>query len=285
MSGILVVLVALALGSELGRRLARRGVTAANALVGRQVPAYVVLITVAGFGFLLYRAPRLAWMPTGFALYGEPAVLHAARALAACSVALLVVMEWPGRREPARRRRLWGGGSVLAALAGLLVFRALPLRVRAADSWIDNGVVRQTTAYTCAPASIATLVRWFGGDTSATEASVAGLAGTTREGTNTLRELAVMQRLGLGPRYGRFLTPDSLVAAGGPALLHVNEPVASGATVRHAVALLDLDPVARTVLVGNPLHGRQIKRFGELEGYWTGEAIFVTTRRGRGAGQ
>lgn len=113
---------------------------------------------------------------------------------------------------------------------------------------------------------------------TATEASVAYLAGTTREGTSTFHELRVILRLGLRPRYARFLTPDSLAAASEPgAVLHVNERVASGATIRHAVALLDVDRIARTVLVGNPLHGRQVKRFFELEGYWTGEAIFIGT--------
>ncbi|MDO8665296.1 MAG: hypothetical protein Q7J79_01690, partial [Gemmatimonadales bacterium] len=195
MSVVAVIVVALALGALLGHRLAARGLTAANALLGRQVLAYAILIAVGAAGFLLYRAPQLAWMPTVAAVYGELAALHGARALAAFALALLLILEWPGRRDLRRFRQLLGGGAVLALLAGYLAYRALPLRIRL-DSWVEDGVVMQTTAYTCAPASIATLVRWFGGDTAATEASVAYLAGTTREGTSTFHELRVMRRLG-----------------------------------------------------------------------------------------
>jgi hypothetical protein len=62
---------------------------------------------------------------------------------------------------------------------------------------------------------------------------------------------------------------------GQPALLHVNEPVASGATIRHAVALLAVDRSSQTIVIGNPLHGRQVKRFADLDGYWSGEAILL----------
>lgn len=279
MTAAAIIVVALALGATLGRRLAARGLTAQNALVGRQLLAYAILIFAGGAGLLLFYAPRLAWMPTVAVLYGEGAVLHAARAAAAFALTLLITLEWPGRREPKRRRQLLVGGAALLLLAGYLGFRAIPLRLSVERLWIHDGVVMQSTAYTCAPASIATLVRWFGGDTLATEASVASIAGTTREGTSTFAEVRTMRRLGFAPRYARRLTPESLAVAGYPALLHVDEPVASGVTIRHAVALLEVNHESRTVLVGNPLHGRQVKRFGELEGYWTGEAVFVTTHR------
>ena len=55
---------------------------------------------------------------------------------------------------------------------------------------------------------------------------------------------------------------------------HVDEPVAA-TTIRHAVALLEVDPVAQTITVGNPLYGRQVKAFDELDGYWLGEAVLV----------
>ena len=108
MSVVAVIVVALALGALFGHRLAARGLTAANALLGRQVLAYAILIAVGAAGFLLYRAPQLAWMPTVAALYGEPAALHGARALAAFALALLLILEWPGRRDMRRLRQLLG---------------------------------------------------------------------------------------------------------------------------------------------------------------------------------
>lgn len=271
----MVILLGLIAGALLGRRLAARGVTAADALVGRQVLAYAILIGVCAAGLLIYFAPRLAFMPDFAAVYGERAVLDATRAVAALALGLVVALEWPGRRDGRRLRALIGTGSALGLLAGFLAYRALPLRVDAADSWIHEGVVMQTTPYTCAPAAIATLVRWILHDTTATEAAIVSLARTTREGSTTYDELKAMRRLGLTPRYVRFLTPESLSVASQPALLHVNEPIATGATIRHAVALLQVDGAARTVLLGNPLHGRQVKRFDELRTYWTGEAIYI----------
>ncbi len=69
---------------------------------------------------------------------------------------------------------------------------------------------------------------------------------------------------------------DSLVAHGGPALLHVNEPQDRGGTIRHAVALLAIDTLTRTLTLGNPLHGRQVRTFDGMRGYWFGEALLVT---------
>lgn len=85
----------------------------------------------------------------------------------------------------------------------------------------------------------------------------------------------MLRRLGLHPRYVRFMTPESLAVRNRPALLHVNEPVATGATIRHAVALLAVDSAARTVMLGNPLRGRQKQSFEEMRTYWTGEAIYI----------
>ena len=276
--GVLPSLGGLVLGGWLGRRLAGRGITADNALVGRQRLAYVVLLAAGGTAALLYFSPRIPLIPTLVALYADASVMHLARAVTAFALGLLALLEWPGRRDPKRRRNLLAGSAILAGMAGYLVWRAAPITGLLRDPWVLDGVVMQTTSYTCAPASIATLARMLTGDTTISERSVATLAGTTREGTNTLAEVRTMRLLGLGPLFARGLTPESLLARGTPALLHVDEPV--GPTrIRHAVALLAVDAAARTVTVGNPLHGLQVKRLDELKGYWTGEAVLVTAAR------
>jgi hypothetical protein len=68
---------------------------------------------------------------------------------------------------------------------------------------------------------------------------------------------------------------DSLVALGSPAILHVDEPVANGTTINHAVALLGIDSATGTATVGNPLRGLQIVHFDELDVYWSGEAAII----------
>ena len=266
-----VALAALLTGIAGGRVLANRGLTAANALTGRQVPAYGVFLGIVAVGALLYWGPRLRWMPTPLVLYSEAMVWDAARGLAAAALGLLLGLEWSGRRDRARLRQLVGGGVALALGLGFLLYRALPVTDIIGPPAVLDGVVIQTTPYTCAPAAIATLARATGLDTGMTELDAVRLAGTTREGTNARAELRALRALGLAPSYRRHLTTDSLSSLG-PAVLHVNEPVLA-ATIRHAVALLAVDTARRTITVGNPLHGRQVKRFAELQGYWIGEAV------------
>jgi len=268
---ILVVALALVAGILAGRTLARRGVTAANALTGRQAQAYAVFLGVAALGAILYWGPRLAWMPTWFALYSEAMVWDGARALAAVALGLLLGLEWGGRRDRARRRQLLGGSAVLILATAFLLYRSLPVTGILRPPAVLDGIVIQTTPYTCAPAAIATLARFTGLDSGMTERDAVRLAGTTREGSSARAELRALRALGLSPGFRRHLTADSLRFLG-PAILHVNEPVFS-TTIRHAVALLAVDTAARTITVGNPLSGWQVKRFAELSGYWDGEAV------------
>lgn len=272
-----VIAAGVAAGAVLGRRLARRGITADNALTGRQGPAYGILIGIAGSFAALYFSEKLsylAWLPTIVLLYGESAVWPMVTVLASAGLGLLVVLEWPGRREAKRLRLMVAGCAVLLLAEGYLAWRTLPVTGILLAPSVTDGVVMQTTSYTCAPATIATLVRAAALDTTMTERRAVEIARTSREGTSTIAELRTMRQLGLSPRFARRLTAESLVAAGRMALLHVDEPVGV-ATVRHAVALLAVDPARRTVTIGNPLRGRHVMGFDELRGYWIGEAIFV----------
>ena len=81
--------------------------------------------------------------------------------------------------------------------------------------------------------------------------------------------------MGLEARFSNRLTVDSLVALGFPAILHVDEPVATGTTIKHAVALLNVDAVGGSASVGNPLRGLQTVRLDELDVYWNGEAVII----------
>lgn len=274
MTTILTSLAGLLLGAFVGRVLAARGVTAADALVGRQRLAYLILLFSALVALALYYSYRLWWLPSVVVLYGEVLLYPLVQVLASFAIGFIALLEWPGRRDRVRLRNLIGPVVLLTIGVGFLAYRSQPVINNLRPSFVVDGVVMQTTPYTCSSASIATLARVVFRDTTFSERRVAEVAGTTRAGTNTLLEIRAMRALGLDPRFGRRLTIDSLVAAGGFAVLHVNEPVLTG-TIRHAVALLAVDTLARTVTLGNPLYGRQVKRFEDLDEYWYGEAVFV----------
>jgi hypothetical protein len=137
----------------------------------------------------------------------------------------------------------------------------------------------QTTPYTCAPSTIATLARYTKKDPNFTEKAAIALTKTNRFGTTTLAEIRALTKLGLNPQYRHNLTIDDLISLGHPALMHVKEKNKSGKGLRfsHAVAYLAADPTKQLVLIGNPLYGLQIKAFHELDQYWFGEIITVNT--------
>ena len=270
---ILVVALALVSGTLAGRTLARRGVTAANALTGRQSQAYAVFLGVVALGAILFGASSFDWTPTWFMLYSQEMNGDGLRALAAVALGLLLGLEWRGRHDPARRWQLLGGSAALTLATSFLLYRSLPVTGILGPPAVRDGIVLQTTSYSCAPAAIATLARFTRLDTGMTEREAARLAGTSREGTSAYAELRVLRALGLAPGYRRRLTTDSLPFLG-PAILHVNEPILT-TTVSHSVALLGVDTAVHTITVGNPLYGRQVKRFTELSGYWIGEAVVL----------
>lgn len=269
--------VTVAFGAWLGHRLAARGLTARNALEGRQHLAWLLLAGVgAAFGVLNFRdrITEIAWLDPLVGMYVEETVWPLATAIVGLALGALLGLEWRGRSDTRRLRSLIGGTSVMVAGLGYIGWQTYPIADSLGPALMTDGVVIQSSAYTCAPASIATLMRLVGADTGASERKVARVAGTSREGTSGINELRAMKAFGLAPRFGRRLTVDSLIRVGRPAVLHVNEPAGAG-TIRHAVALLEIDAKAGTVVLGNPLQGRQVKRFSELKGYWFGDAIFV----------
>jgi hypothetical protein len=277
---ILASLVGLLVGVLVGRGLSARGITAQNALEGRQAVAYTVFFVAAVVGLGIYLKPASLQPPVVLSLYGEALLVPGMLFLACFGLSLLVVLEWPGRKDAVRRRSLLTGSILLLVCLAVLGFRAVPVTSILGESSILDGVVMQTTSYTCAPASVATIARFVLGDSFATERSMIPLTRTNRWGTTTLRELKAIRALGLGARFSNRLTVDSIIALGLPAVLHVDEPVATGTTIRHAVALLGVDTAASTVSVGNPLRGLQVVRVDELEDYWSGEAVLVELERG-----
>jgi hypothetical protein len=272
---ILTSLVGLLIGAFGGRRLAARGITARNALEGRQTAAYLIFGGAGLVGLGICFKPDSFEVPAVVALYGEAMLVPGMLLLVCFGLSLLVTLEWPGRKEPARLRALITGLVTLVTCMTFLGYRAMPVTSILGASSILDGVVMQTTSYTCAPASIATLARFILGDSSATERTMTQLTHTSRWGTTTLRELRAIRSMGLDARFSNRLTVDSLVALGFPAILHVDEPVATGTTIKHAVALLNVDSVGGSASVGNPLRGLQIVRLDELDVYWSGEAVII----------
>ena len=272
--------LAFAVGGIWGKSLARQGITSDNALKNYQKQLVWLLLAIAlGLGLLIVLdkfnlTPILPKIFPAMLLIYLAGYFHQAIVWAGCfSLGLLIFLELLGSKTRKQVKELVVALGAIAFALSILVFFLQPVEV--AKPKISNGVVMQTTLYTCSPASIATIARYSSPSRQPTEAEVVELAKTNRFGTTTLKELKAMHKLGLNPQYRHNQTLDDLQLLNQPALMHVKEKRRKGKGVRfsHAVAYLGIDPAKELVFVGNPLFGLQAKTFAEMEKYWFGEII------------
>ncbi|MEP0871973.1 hypothetical protein NDA01_19335 [Trichocoleus desertorum AS-A10] len=276
---LIISLISFLPGIFTGQALARRGFTAANALQHRQKQVYVISLLSLGVGTLLsivlVAGRSSPWVPNFLLLYVGAYLWDAVLAVCCFCTGLILSLELPGWKDIQRLQQLVLFLVVSLSATCFLAYYQLPIDNLVQAARVSEEVVLQTTPYTCAAASIATIAQIIKPESSITELDVTKLAGTDRTGTSTIAEIYAMQVLGLDPQYERNLSIQDLVNRQQLAVLHVMEPVGES-KISHAIALLAIDPVKRTLLLGNPLYGRQVKTFAEMQDYWLKEAVFVS---------
>lgn len=277
----IILFSAFTMASYLGSRLARQGITADNALQRYQHQVYGLGLGLLALGTLLgvlLKAGRnRPWLPSVLFLYAGAHFWHGVLLLCAISAGLMLGLEWPGREQAKRLQQLLLFLGVSLGAIAFLLFQSRPITSLAAAPRMVEGVVLQTTSYSCAAATIATLHRLVDAEAETTERDVIELAGTSRQGTSTLAEIRAMEALGLEPEYRRNLAIADLVTRNQLAVLHVMEPV-GGTRIQHAIALLEVDTETKTLTVANPLYGKQVKQFEEMKDYWLNEAVFIAAK-------
>lgn len=281
---VLVCVFAFAGGALFGKNLALAGVTSDNALKNYQKPLVWLLLAILpllGILILLDKFHLALLLPKIFPpmllIYLAGYFNELIIGFGCFFLGLLLLLELSSKRsQPKIMQLLLALGAIAFALS-ILLFCIQPVQALVAQPKIIQGVVMQTTPFTCAPSSIATLGRYTKKHPNLTEQDVVTLTKTNRFGTTTLAEIKAMQKLGFNPEYRHDLTIRDLVSLKKPALMHVKEKRKNGKGIRfsHAVAFLAIDPEQELVLIGNPLEGVEIKTFYDLKGYWFGEAILV----------
>ncbi len=273
----LLCLISSFLGVIWGRHLAIQGVTAANALEKHQRIVYIILMAIAALvaSLMIVGALKLTrWIPLIVLLYIGEHTSHLMLGLGCFSLGLLVALELPGRHNRQRLSQMAIAVVAMSLPLAVLLYYLLPVTSILGTPLVVEGVVMQTTSITCSAASIATLGRLIGSYPNLSEGDVVEITGTNRFGTSTLAEIRAMQKLGMSPRFEQDLQIEDLIKVGQPAVLHVMEAT-SGTRIAHAIALFEVNLKQRTLTVGNPLVGRQVKTFEQMTDYWLGEAIFV----------
>ncbi len=279
---IIPSVIGLGLGGFLGNDLAKKGITAENALEKHQKKARIVFISLAGLLTLLividrsnigYALPQI--FPHIISLYLQAFFDNILLGFSFFIFGLLLLLELSGWSSIQRRIQLLLGLGVIGLCLSLLLYWFSPIASDVGKFKIVDGVVIQSTTVTCAPAGIATLARLTGKHPEINEKEVVKLTRTNRLGTNTLAEIEAMEKLGLNPEYHHDLKLEELIKRDQFALLHVKQRWLSQ-QFPHAVVLMDIDTEKEELVIGNPLFGVETKPFSELEDYWFGEAIFVS---------
>lgn len=284
---ILALTYSLAFGSGavLGKNLAAMGITSENALRNHQKSLTLILGAIAPSIGLLIILDKFHLTPLLPRIFPSMLLIYLAGyfnemiiGISCFCLGLLICLQLSGKRSRQKISQLLVAIAAIACSLSILFFYLQPVRALVGAPKIENGIiVWQTTPYTCAPASIATLGRYTKKHPELTELDVVKLTKTNRFGTTTLSEIRAMKQLGLNPKYMHNLTIEDLIAIDRPALLHVKEKnqTRQGVRFSHAVAFLVIDAEKELVVIGNPLYGMQIKTFRDLEQYWYGEAILV----------
>lgn len=173
------------------------------------------------------------------------------------------------------KTELFVGLAVISLFLSLLFYQKYPIiNILKEPKIIDNYIVLQTTDFSCAPASIATLARLSGKHPELTEKDVTLLTKTSRIGTSVLAEIRALKKLDLNPEFRRNLTVDDLADINLPAIIHVREPIGKN-FINHSVALLSVNKDKKIVKIANPLYGVEYKSYEEIKDYWYGDAVFI----------
>jgi len=280
---ILTCVISFFIGGFIGKKLAAKGITIDANLEKHQGKIIFGLIAIASIILSIYFLSlfnlvyRLFFfIPTIIILYLGSIPYQLVVPSGCLVLGLLIFLELSGKSSQKRKLQLFFAVVILTVPLTIFFNYSLPIANSLEESIItSDGAVRQTTFYTCAPASIATLARRFTKKyANITEKEVAKLTMTNRFGTTVLAEIKAMEKLGLNPKYKHSLSVQDLIKIDRPAILHVRIGP-PGKQIGHAVALLSIDPQEKVLIIADPLSGINEIQFDRLKGYWIGEAVFV----------
>lgn len=237
------------LGMRLGQVLVRQGSTANDLFKGRPLLSLAFLGCYFGLLLLALNVPQMQILPLTWRVYGMQVTWTVMRVLllGACGVAFTV--SW-------YTSRIQVLAVVLIGLLGVGGFSSVeayflaPIHATLEDNLLPNGVFKQTSNSSCAPAALATTLRRWGLD--ATESEVARLAGTSRLGTSMPQLIVAAHAMGmdgmeLSPTWAQMQQINRIGVLG--------VWLFNGARkLPHAVALLSLNDDVATI--ADPARGR-----------------------------
>lgn len=236
-------------GGRLGRSLLQQGATANDLFKGRNPLSLAFLGCYVCFMVAILNVPQMTIFPLEWRFHGMQitwGLMHVALA-GICGMAITI--SWHTARSQVITVALLGLIGI-ATFSGFESFLLSPIHPQLHNDLQPNGVFRQTSNSSCAPAAMATVLHQW--EIPATESSVAELAGTSRMGTSMPQLIVAAQALNLD---GLELRPtwELMQTINRPGILAVWLIDEGGKRLPHAVALLGLSE--DTAIIADPAEG------------------------------
>ena len=236
-------------GMRGGQVMVRQGATAQDLFKGKEAVSLLAIGLYIGLLVVVLNVPQMPMFPLEWRVYGMQITWTLMRVflLGFCGVA------WWICHKTAPRQVM---GVILVGLLGLGSFTVAegyflaPIHGELVNHLQPNGVFRQASMSSCAPAALATILRRW--DIDATEVSAAQLAGTSRLGTSMPQLIAAARGFGMD---GVELSPswEQIRRINRPGILSV-WLVDGVRKLPHAVALLGMQ--SDRVAIGDPARGK-----------------------------
>jgi predicted double-glycine peptidase len=236
-------------GIRFGRFLLRKGATANDLFKGKTAVSLLFLGLYIGLIVLALNVPQMQVLPLQWRIYGMQVTWTILRVILLGFCGLAYIVSWKTARSQVIAVVLLGLLGIGGFSAAQAYFLA-PIYPELHDNLQANGVFKQTSMSSCAPAALATVLRRW--EMDATESSVAKLAGTSRLGTSMPQLIGAARDLGMD---GIELTPTW------EQIQRINRPGVLGVwlldgprRLPHAVALLAMND--QLMAIGDPSRGK-----------------------------
>jgi predicted double-glycine peptidase len=224
-------------GMRLGRLMLRKGATADDLFKGNRWFVLLAIGLYSGLVILAVSLPQWQGLPLVWRVYGMRTSWTIIRVLLLGACGLGWVICW-------RTARAQLSFVLIVGCLGLFSFSVAegyflaPIYGQLHNDLQPNGIYRQTSDSSCAPAALATLLRWWGVAT-ATEVKAAQLANTSRMGTTMPQLIQAAQEFGMD---GVELSPtwDQILQVNRPGILSV-WLIDQFRKLPHAVTLMAMD--------------------------------------------
>lgn len=230
-------------GGRFGRSLLRYGATADDLFKSRNPLSLAFLGGYVCFMVLILNVPQMEIFPLEWRFHGMQITWSLMHMILAGICGMALTISWHTARPQVITIAMLGVVGI-ATFSGFESFLLSPIHAQLLDNLQPNGVFKQTSNSSCAPAAMATLLRQW--EIPATESSIAELAGTSRMGTSMPQLIIAAQELNMD---GLELRPtwDLMQQINRPGILAVWLIDEGGKKLPHAVALLGLNETVATI--------------------------------------